>query len=112
MLYLTLEGGNTGCRWSEVAAALWPDLDPSKASITFHQSLRRLRDVIFEVPDYIIIQDDYYQVNPEYLHWCDALAFDQLYERLATTPLEALALQYELISLYQGEFLAGFEVEE
>lgn len=113
LLYLTLEGGNSGCRWSEVSAALWPELNSSKASITFHQSLKRLRDVIFEIPDYIIIRDDYYQVNPQYLHWCDALAFDQLYERLATAPAdESLALQYELISLYQGEFLTGFEVEE
>ncbi len=113
LLYLTLEGKNTGCRWSEVSAALWPELDSTKASITFHQSLKRLRDVIFEIPDYIIVRDDYYQVNPEYLHWCDALAFDQLYERLATaTSGEAVALQYELISLYRDEFLAGFELEE
>jgi ATP/maltotriose-dependent transcriptional regulator MalT/DNA-binding SARP family transcriptional activator len=113
LLYLAIEGGNTGCRWSEVSAALWPELESSKASTTFHQSLKRLRDVIFEMPDYIVVQDDYYRVNPQYLHWCDALAFNQLFERLATAaPEEALALQYELISLYQGEFLAGFELGE
>jgi DNA-binding SARP family transcriptional activator len=113
LLYLALEGGNTGCRWSEVAAALWPDLESSKASTTFHQTLKRLRDVIFETPDYIVVQDDYYRLNPQYLQWCDVLAFNQLFERLATTsPEAALSLQYELISLYQGEFLAGFEVGE
>jgi ATP/maltotriose-dependent transcriptional regulator MalT/DNA-binding SARP family transcriptional activator len=113
LLYLAMEGGNTGCRWSEVSAALWPDLESSKASTTFHQSLKRLRDVIFETPDYIVVQDDYYQLNPEYFQWCDALAFNQLFARLATAaPEQALALQYELILLYQGEFLAGFEVGE
>jgi ATP/maltotriose-dependent transcriptional regulator MalT/DNA-binding SARP family transcriptional activator len=113
LLYLALEGGNAGCRWSEVAAALWPDLESSKASTTFHQTLKRLRDVIFETPDYVVVQDDYYRINPQYLHWCDALVFNQLFERLATTPPEAaLRLQHELMSLYQGEFLAGFEVGE
>ncbi|MEW5961679.1 MAG: tetratricopeptide repeat protein, partial [Chloroflexota bacterium] len=64
LLYLILEGQSNGCRWSEVSAAIWPDLTPDKASTSFHQNVKRLRDVIFENSDYIVIQDDYYQVNP------------------------------------------------
>jgi DNA-binding SARP family transcriptional activator/tetratricopeptide (TPR) repeat protein len=113
LLYLILEGEGRGCRWSEVSAAIWPEVSPEKASTNFHQNVKRLRDVIFEVPDYIVVQDDYYQVNPLYFEWCDALAFDRLYVRASRfTPEEALSLQLEIIALYQGEFLAGFELEE
>jgi LuxR family maltose regulon positive regulatory protein len=111
--YLLLEGQDAGCRWGEVSAALWPDAAPDKASINFHQTLKRLRNSMLKAHDYIVVRDDYYQVNPEYLEWCDALAFERLFERAAKMPPDkALALQLELIALYQGEFLAGFEVGE
>jgi len=113
LLYLILEGQNRGCRWSEVSAAIWPEVLPEKASSSFHQNLKRLRDVIFEAYDYITVQDDYYQVNSLYLEWCDVLTFEKLFDRAAIAPAEeALALQLELINLYQGEFLAGFELGE
>jgi two-component SAPR family response regulator len=114
LLYLIVEGQEGGCRWTEVCAAIWPDLDTDKASRNFHQTLKRLRDVIFEAPDYIIRRDDYYQINNNYLEWCDILAFEHLFERATriTSPEEILALQLELIALYQGEFLAGFELGE
>lgn len=113
LAYLILEGHDGGCRWSEVTSALWPDLESSKASSTFHQTLRRLRDTILGAPDYIIVKDDYYQVNPKYLDWCDAIAFETLLERIPQAPVdEALTLQKELISLYRGDFLAGFELSE
>lgn len=111
--YLLLEGQDSGCRWSEVAAALWPDLGSDKASVNFHQTLKRLRDGFFGRHDYITVRDDYYQVNPQYLEWCDALSFQKLFERATKASREeALDLQLELIELYQGEFLAGFELSQ
>ncbi len=113
LLYLLVEGQEGGCRWSDVSATLWPDLDVDRASRSFHQILKRLRDVIFESPDYILLRNDYYQVNRAYLEWCDVLAFESLFERASrAAPEEALALQLELIALYQGEFMAGFELSE
>ncbi|HXV99854.1 MAG TPA: tetratricopeptide repeat protein, partial [Anaerolineae bacterium] len=113
LLYLLLEGQDGGCRWSDVSAAIWPDLDPERASTIFHQTLKRLRDVVFDAPNYIIRRDDYYQVNNDYLEWADVLAFESLFERATRAALEeALPLQLELISLYRGEFLAGFELGE
>lgn len=113
LLYLLVEGQGGGCRWNDVAAAIWPDLEPDRASTIFHQTLKRLRDVVFEAPDYLIRRDDYYSVNSNYLEWCDVLAFESLFERAGrATPEDALPLQLELISLYQGEFLAGFELGE
>jgi DNA-binding SARP family transcriptional activator len=113
LLYLLLEGQDGGCRWNDVSTALWPELDTDRASRSFHQILKRLRDVIFASPDYILRRDDYYQVNNNYLEWCDALVFEQLYERASrAAPAHALALQLELIALYRGPFLAGFELSE
>jgi DNA-binding SARP family transcriptional activator/tetratricopeptide (TPR) repeat protein len=113
LAYLLIEGQNGGRRWSEISAAIWPDLEPDKASINFHQTLKRLRDTTLGAQDYIVVRDDYYQVNPRYLEWCDAVAFEQLAERAATAaPDEALAMRLEVIALYRGEFLGGFEVGE
>jgi two-component SAPR family response regulator len=72
-----------------------------------------LREVIFAGQDYITVQADYYQVNPEYLEWCDVLAFERLFERAARAAAEeALPLRLELIDLYLGEFLGGFEISD
>lgn len=113
LAYVMLEGRDSGCRWSEVTTALWPDLEDSKASSTFHQTLRRLRETVLGLPDYIVVKDDYYQVDPKYLDWCDVTAFETLLERIAYAPAEeALVLQKELIASYRGEFLDGFELSE
>ncbi len=113
LLYLILEGQDSGCRRDEVSLVIWPDADRDKSIDNFHQTLRRLRDSIFANSSYIIIQDDYYQVNPNYLKWSDVLAFEKLFARsTATSSEETLSLQLELIALYQGQFLAGFELNE
>jgi len=113
LAYLLLENRGTGCRWSEVSAMFWPDEDPDRASNLFHQNLKSLRAVILTNHDYIIVRDDYYQVNPDYLEWCDALAFERLFERASkAAPAETLALQLELIELYQGTFLSGFDLSD
>ncbi len=113
LLYLILAGRVGGSRWSEVCSVLWPDMTPQKASVNFHQYLKRFRKVILGSPEYIILKDDYYQVNHRYLDWCDALAFESLFERASrTAPAQALDLYLEIIALYRGEFLAGFELGE
>ncbi len=113
LLYLILTGQGVGCRWSDVCAAIWPDSDPQKASVLFHQYLKRFRKAILGLPEYITLRHDYYQVNPGYLDWCDALTFDILFERAARLPPEkALDVYLEIVALYQGEFLAGFELGE
>ncbi|MFQ5578534.1 MAG: BTAD domain-containing putative transcriptional regulator, partial [Anaerolineae bacterium] len=111
LAYLLLNGKNDGCRWNEVSLALWPDLERERASINFHQLLKRLRHNLSGEADYIIVQDDFYRIDPRYIEWCDAVAFDALFEQAAqTSPDEALALRLELIALYQGEFLADYEL--
>lgn len=111
LAFLLLKGQDAGCRWNEISDAIWPDLDTERSSISFHQTIKRLRDGVFGTYDYVIVQDDYYQVNPQYLEWCDAVVFEKLYERATRLrPQEALPLWLEIVHLYAGEFLAGFEV--
>lgn len=113
LLYLLLEGRDRGCRWDEVSTAIWPDLDKSRASARFHQTLRRIRERLFGDQDVILVQDDYYQFNLDLVQWCDVLAFDRLYGQITTvSAANSLDLQIELINVYQGEFLAGFELGE
>jgi DNA-binding SARP family transcriptional activator/tetratricopeptide (TPR) repeat protein len=113
LAYLLIEGQDGGCRWDQVCASLWPELTPVKASVTFHQAMKRLRHKVFDGVDYILVQDDYYRVNPHYLQRCDALGFEELYARLATvSAAEVLNLIPELIALYNGQFLTGFELGE
>jgi tetratricopeptide (TPR) repeat protein/two-component SAPR family response regulator len=113
LAYLLFASQNGGCRWDELSAAIWPDLETYTASARFHQSLKRLRNSILGQPDYTILQDDYYQINPAYAQWCDAIIFDKLFDRIVQMPVEeSLDLQLELIDLYQGEFLVGFDLEE
>jgi two-component SAPR family response regulator len=113
LAYLLIEGRERGCRSDQVSAAIWPDLPPEKATVSFHQALYRLRQTIFQTPDYVVVRDGYYRVNPEYLDWCDALAFDDLYRRVANAPVEKrLDLQLELLALNRGEFLARIELGE
>ena len=113
LLYLVVASQQGGCQWTELCAALWPDESSTKASNRFHQHLKRLRNNILQGADYIIRQDDYYLINPHYLSWSDLLAFEALYRRASQlSATQALPLQLELIDLYQGELLAGFEVSE
>jgi tetratricopeptide (TPR) repeat protein len=111
LLYLILEGGSKGLRWNEISVVLWPDRELNDRSRdTFHKLLRRLKSILGQ--DHLVIEDNFYRIGP--LQWCDALVFDALYERqsLAGSPEERLALQLELIGLYRGEFLDGFELKE
>ncbi len=113
LLYLLTEGRTTGCRWNEVSAVIWPDVDENKSSASFHQTLKRLRDSVLESSLYVSVENDYYQIKPEYLDWCDAVAFEALHEKATRVPPDkAVDLYREMINLYQGEFLAGFELEE
>jgi tetratricopeptide (TPR) repeat protein len=114
LLYLILHSKQGGSRWSDVSVELWPDEPTDKVSDLFHQQLKRLRRSTFNnCDDYLIRQHDYYQINLDWLSWCDALIFDTLFEQASQAEgEEALSLRLELIALYQGEFLAGFELSE
>ena len=98
LLYLILEGRHKdGCRWTELGEAMWPEETPDKLSHNFHQTLRRLRELL-GAHDCIMVQGDYYRVNDAYLNWCDAVAFETLARRITTAaPEHVLDLQLELI---------------
>jgi tetratricopeptide (TPR) repeat protein len=113
LAFLLLKSERGGCRWSQVCAAIWPDLPADSVSALFHQHLRRLRDTYKGLRHYVVLKNDYYILTRDHYTWCDILVFERLYERILTLPsAEALSLQLELIDLYQGDFLAGFDLKE
>ncbi|MDX1520755.1 MAG: tetratricopeptide repeat protein, partial [Anaerolineae bacterium] len=113
LAYIFIASQNGGCRWDEVSVAMWPNLEKRAASKRFHQYLRRLRDAVFDGPDYILLEGDYYKINPDVYEWSDILTFENLFKRISTLPPDkGIALQLELIDVYRGEFLAGFELGE
>ena len=113
LLYLIVKEQQGGCRWNDVCADLWPEEPSERASVLFHQNLKRLRKVVLGADDYIILQDDYYRLDTQLMSWCDVIAFETLLATAAQLPSdERLALQLEIVMLYRGEFLAGFDVGE
>ncbi len=112
LLYFILEGGaRHGFLSDQIRAVLWPGAAPETARKHFHQIIKKLRNVNFkETPGYLERDGLYYRLKN---YRCDVLAFEDLFARAGVLPPEeALALQHEIIALYRGEFLEGFELSE
>lgn len=108
LLYFVLESRNSGCRWSVIKNAIWPELGADSALDIFQQNLKLLGDIWGE-PSAIVVQDDYYRINTDYLDWCDVFAFETLLQRADKTALDKdLDLYQEIIELYQGDLFSGF----
>ncbi len=109
LLYFILEGrGQRTFLSKQICSILWPDVEPGKTQTYFKQIIRKLRNVN-GATDYIK-KDGFHNYRIECL-WCDVLEFERLFERAKDlSPSEALPLQLEMMALYQGEFLEGFEL--
>ncbi len=113
LAYLFVESQKNGFRWEKLATDFWPNLSRSAAHSKFHQNIRRLRDAFCPSSNCILQESDYYRINPDYYQWSDIIVFEQLYERISkAAPIETLYLQLELIELYEGEFLTGFDLPD
>jgi len=94
---------------------LWQDYQPNSARTNFRQVLSNLREILAPLD---LLQSDYQTVqltlDPAAL-WCDALAFDDLFDacqshvhaNLAHCPLCQTRLQ-QAAALYKGAFLEHF----
>lgn len=90
-----------------VQTNLWPDEAPERSRNYFHQVVRRLREVNLEDPRLLRPQEGCYSFK---VNFCDYLAFTYLARRIEASP--ELELRLELIDLYRGELLAGFDLGE
>jgi len=94
-----------------LADLLWENLPEHQAKTNLRYRLSDLRKV---VGDYVIANGDTIAFNQELPHWVDVTTFTT-YMTPGATPLappnEPSVLQ-DLLNLYTGEFLAGFQIEE
>jgi DNA-binding SARP family transcriptional activator/Tfp pilus assembly protein PilF len=97
LTYLALADAGTSRRRDAIVAWLWPELDTAHARGALRQALHFLRRSLGD--DVVVTQgEEMIAVNPAAL-WCDAVAFRQA----------CAARQYDdALSLYAGDFLAGF----
>ena len=100
LAYLTLMSGRGPVRRDVLLALFWPELGDDEARRALRQALHYLRRVLGE--DALPGAADELSVNPARLR-CDAVELERLVA--AGDPTAAL-------SLYEGEFLAGFHVPD
>lgn len=113
LLKAVIAFGGRDISYSVLTAALWPDSDGDDAKRAFDTTLFRLRKIIGD-DRIVILQEGKVSLDSRYC-WTDVWAFERLLGRLNrirntdTSGREALALEKlteQLLSLYQGHFLA------
>ncbi|HEX6304548.1 MAG TPA: BTAD domain-containing putative transcriptional regulator [Anaerolineales bacterium] len=107
-------------RRETLAALLWSDLPPAAARNNLRQTLYRLRQVIGDEaaePHFLSVTVNEIQFNTNSDHWLDIAAFDALLAASQKHHPHGFSLCEECIgrlrsaiSLYQGDFLAGFSL--
>ncbi len=95
-----------------LAAMLWPENEAAKAKANLRRDLHWLRQLLRG--DVFLSNWLQVELNPEVETWVDVLAFAHLLERAERTeePEKRVALLQEAAALYQGDFLAGFNLRD
>ncbi len=90
---------------------LWENTAESHVKANLRYLLSNLRKM---VGDYVVAQGDTVTFNQELLHWVDVSAFTTYLTPAGTvgTGGNEPGILAELLKLYTGEFLAGFQIEE
>ena len=101
--YLAVTGSSQ--RRSTLAALLWPDYADRQAAMSLRTALSDLRKL---VGDQLEVTGQSVSLRREVL-WLDVAQFDALLKRTGDDEADALQLQ-AAVSLYAGDFLAGFHV--
>jgi DNA-binding SARP family transcriptional activator len=98
-----------------LADILWDNVAEPQAKTNLRYRLSDLRKV---VGDYVVAQGETVSFNQELPHWVDVTAFTTYLTTAAplAAPLAAPTVEpgilAELLKLYTGEFLAGFQIED
>lgn len=88
-----------------IQETLWPESTLKESHPWFHWALRHMRYNLFE--DIVVQTDQYYHID---FQWVDVIAFETLSRRIEQG--EGLETRLELIDLYRGPFLNGFDLSE
>jgi DNA-binding SARP family transcriptional activator/predicted ATPase len=110
-------------RRDRLAALLWPDQDDHHARHNLRQALSSLRHALHDADDdprpYLLVDRQEIQLNPAADLWLDVAAFTALAERCQSHRHRAVACCLpclhrleEMVCLYTGDFLAGFNLTD
>lgn len=88
----------------ELAALLWDGSDPAQAQANLRKTLSDLRQ---EVGEFLLIDRQHIGFNPTADFWLDVAEFQELTGRQAARPQNPADLE-RAMTLYKGDFLAGF----
>lgn len=96
---------------ARLADLLWKNLPEVQAKTNLRYRLSDLRKV---VGDYVVATGDTVAFNQDLPHWVDVTVFATYMAALMnpTTPTVDPEILHELLKLYSGEFLSGFQVED
>ncbi|NJN44827.1 MAG: AAA family ATPase [Anaerolineae bacterium] len=100
-----------------IAALFWPELDQSRARAALRRTLTPLNKALGE--EALITTRDTVALNPDYELWVDVLAFQSAavdfqqhdHPELATC-VQCLTSSQTAVSLYKGDFMAGFTLRD
>jgi DNA-binding SARP family transcriptional activator/predicted ATPase len=118
--YLMVESYKSHRR-DKLAGLFWPELPNRRARSNLSQALYNLRTVIDDQnadPNYLIISNETIQMNNASKHWLDVADFtyhmDEVDKHQHQSPTACdfcIRHLQKAISLYRGEFLAGFHID-
>ncbi|MCX6050298.1 MAG: BTAD domain-containing putative transcriptional regulator [Chloroflexi bacterium] len=121
LAYLAVEAERVHAR-STLTTLLWPDYDESSARTNLRQALYQLRKVIGDgdgSPARLIITRQSLQFNLATAYNLDVITFSRLLQQCASHPHErleqcsvCLPQLRQAVDLYQGDFLAGFTLDD
>ena len=113
LLYLVVEADQAHSR-PTLAHLLWPDQPDNVALHSLRQALVSLRRAIGDreaSPPFLHITRQALQFNPDSSYWLDATAFTRLLDMNRSLHPDTIAQWRHAVTLYQGDFLAGFHLD-
>ncbi|MBF0564749.1 MAG: hypothetical protein HQK89_05855 [Nitrospirae bacterium] len=121
LLKVLVASGGTSVGIENISDTLWPEVDGDTAKISFNTTMHRLRKLLSDSDDVVLISDGHATLNQNYC-WTDVWAFESLCgkvenmckNRIKKDPeetddyQEAWGLLIKALDLYKGHF---FETE-
>jgi two-component SAPR family response regulator len=96
--------------WEEVTAWVWPESPAPTAHQMFKIALWEIRKCHPLLRKVIIYTDRYYYLNPDISLWVDVWVFQNMLGQvsIARKEVERLNILQEVVNLYKGTLLAGY----
>jgi two-component SAPR family response regulator len=98
-----------GLSKERIGAILWPEHSPERLNSIFHNTMYRLRHVLF--PEVVLFEEGVYFFNRDINYWLDVEEFETLLARAERLPEDECGARMAILSqaaeLYKGDYLQG-----